>query len=789
MSDLDVYSSARAMADAVARKEISARELMELHLARIAETNPDVNAVVSLDEERARAGAAEADERQARGEELGPLHGLPHAYKDTHEVAGWRTTFGSPLRADHVPRRDELIVERIRRAGAVTIGKTNVPEWAAGSHTFNPVFGLTRNPYDLSRSAGGSSGGAAAALASGMVPLADGSDMGGSLRNPASFCNVVGLRPSVGRVPGWPAANGFDVTSVGGPMARSVEDLALLLSVVAGPSRRSPTSLETPGSAFAPPLRDTGLAGVRVALSVDLGGAITVDHAVADVVRAQAAVLEGAGAVVTDAHPVLHSADGAFRTLRAWVFHARFAALLEKRPDDFKESLRDNIRLGAVLTGADVARAYQQLSSIHDRMRAFFERYDVLAMPVSQVPPFSADVEYPADINGEQQATYLDWMRSAYLVTVTGCPAISVPAASRPRAGRSGCSSSGRSAARGGCWRSRTPSSSSPRSAGAGLTAVRWSPAALGGLVAPTPARQDRGGAGRPDPPRPEGDSVPDNELPAPITQALADADAALAALDAALAQLGDGDLHRAHRDGGWTVAQVVSHINMCALLWLGDMSRLAADPELRFFFREEVGHDLARLPAADDRARPAAARQHPAHAGDGGAPRERRRARAGGGDPRPGHDDCRGVDPADHRARVRPRPAGLRDHARPRVRARGGLMRAAVLTALETVELRSGPSPRPVPAGSWWRSSRRRCAAPTCTSTTAASTPRSPGCPATTSPGASRASARASTRRSSGRRSPSSRRCRAASAPTARPASWPTARGRSSSGCGPTAA
>jgi amidase len=428
MTDIDCYSSARTMARAVADKEISARELMDLHLKRIAEVNPDVNAIVSLDEERARAGAAEADQRTASGEPLGPLHGLPHAFKDTHEVAGWRTTYGSPLREDYVPKRDELIVERIRGAGAVVIGKTNVPEWAAGSHTFNPIVGTTRNPTDLTRSAGGSSGGAAAALASGMVPLADGSDMGGSLRNPASFNNVVGLRPSVGRVPSWPSTNGWELTSTGGPMARTVDDLAFLLSVIAGPSPRAPLSLEAPGATFAPPLRHTGLTGVRVALSVDLGGALTVDDAVADVVRAQAAVLEGDGAVVEDIHPVLHSADAAFRTLRAWVFHHRFHSLLDKRPDAFKASLRENILAGADLTGGDIARAYQQLTSIHDRMRSFFESYDVLALPVSQVPPFSADEEYPAEINGTPQETYLDWMRSAYLITVTGCPAISVPA-------------------------------------------------------------------------------------------------------------------------------------------------------------------------------------------------------------------------------------------------------------------------------------------------------------------------------------------------------------------------
>src|SRR5689334_21965274 len=251
---LTVESTARAMADAVRRREISARELLDLHLARIAERNPELNAIVSLDEERARAGAAAADEQTARGEATGPLHGLPFAFKDTHAVAGWRTTFGSPLFADFVPERDELIVERVRGAGVVVIGKTNVPEFAAGSHTFNKVFGTTLNPVDPTRSAGGSSGGAACALASGMVPLADGSDMGGSLRNPASFCGVVGLRPSLGRVPQWPHPNQWETTSVGGPLARNVGDLALLLSVVAGPDPRAPMALGDPGSEFAPPV-------------------------------------------------------------------------------------------------------------------------------------------------------------------------------------------------------------------------------------------------------------------------------------------------------------------------------------------------------------------------------------------------------------------------------------------------------------------------------------------------------------------------------------------------------
>lgn len=423
---ISVESTARDQADAVRRREISARELLELHLDRIGERNSELNAIVSLDEERTRAGAAAADEALASGAEVGALHGLPFAFKDTHGVEGWRTTYGSPLFADHVPEHDDLIVERVRRAGVVVIGKTNVPEFAAGSHTFNRVFGLTRNPVDPSRSAGGSSGGAACALASGMVPLADGSDMGGSLRNPASFCGVVGLRPSLGRVPEWPLYNQWETTSVGGPMARNVGDLALLLSVMAGPDPRAPQALGDPGATFAPPLNGS-LAGLRVALSTDLGGTIEVDAEVADIVASSASAFADAGASVADAHPLLAEADDTFRTLRAWHFQAKFGLMLAASPGEFKPSLADNIRAGESLTGADVARAYSQRTALSDRMREFFESYDVLVLPVSQVPPFPADQEYPTSINGRPMSSYLDWMRAAYFITVTGCPAISVP--------------------------------------------------------------------------------------------------------------------------------------------------------------------------------------------------------------------------------------------------------------------------------------------------------------------------------------------------------------------------
>lgn len=427
MTVLSVDSPARDQVAALRSRAVSARELLDLHLDRIAERNPHLNALVSVDEERARAGAAAADEAVAGGGEVGPLHGLPFAFKDTHEVAGWRTTYGSPIFADHVPDRDELIVERIRAAGAVTIGKTNVPELAAGSHTFNRVFGTTLNPVDPSRTAGGSSGGAACALAAGMVPLAEGSDMGGSLRNPASFCGVVGLRPSLGRVPAWPQANQWETTSVGGPMARDVRDLALLLSVLAGPDPRAPLALGDPGSAFANPAA-APLAGLRVALTVDVDGAFEVDHEVAGVVEAAGRRLAAAGARVRAAAPDLSLADETFRTLRAWHFQARYADLLAAHPDQVKPALADNIRAGEHLTGADVARAYEQRTALSETMRIFFEDHDVLLLPVSQVPPFPADQEFPTEVNGRPMETYLDWMRSAYLITVTGCPAISVPA-------------------------------------------------------------------------------------------------------------------------------------------------------------------------------------------------------------------------------------------------------------------------------------------------------------------------------------------------------------------------
>ncbi|MFI0150185.1 amidase [Streptomyces lydicus] len=431
MTDALHHLDATDLAARLRRREISAREVVQAHLDRIERVNPAVNAIVTLDAEGALAAAAEADARLVRGAEVPPLHGLPIAFKDTHLTRGMRTTFGSPLFADHVPDEDDVVVDRLQRAGAIRLGKTNVPEFAAGSHTFNRVFGTTRNPYDPTRSAGGSSGGAAAALAAGLQPLADGSDMGGSLRNPASFCNVVGLRPTPGRVPPQPGGDLWETLAVPGPMGRTVADTALLLSAMAGPDPRCPLSLETPGAAFRVPL-DRELRGLRVAWTPDLGGLAPADPDVLAVLESQLRVLEELGWRVDTACPDLTGADETFRTLRAHSFDLAFGGLLDADREALKPSLARNVEEGRRLTTADLVTATATRSRLHLETLDFFSRYDLLLAPVSQVTPFDAELEYPQEVAGRPTKTYLDWMRSAYLISVLGVPALSVPAGFTP---------------------------------------------------------------------------------------------------------------------------------------------------------------------------------------------------------------------------------------------------------------------------------------------------------------------------------------------------------------------
>ncbi len=412
------------MARLLRRKEISARELLKAHLKQIARLNPHVNAIVTLVEDQARKRAAELDEEAAHGRFAGPLHGLPVAHKDITETKGIRTTFGSPIFRDYVPARNEIIIERMQQAGAVTIGKTNTPEFGAGSQTFNTIFGATRNPWDLSKTSGGSSGGAAAALACGMLSIADGSDVGGSLRNPASFCSVVGFRPSPGRVPSWTA--GWNPLGVVGPMARTVEDIALMLSAIAGPDVQAPLSTPQAGSIFASSL-DRDPKGLRIAWCETLGG-LPFDPRVRAVFDAQRSKFEALGCVVEDAEPDFSGADESFRVLRALLFYQGLGSLLHSHRDQMKATVIQELERGARLTGPEIAEAETKRSELFARFGRFMQACDFLVLPTVQVPPFDLTQEYVAEIDGVPMRSYIDWMGSCYFVTMTALPAISVPA-------------------------------------------------------------------------------------------------------------------------------------------------------------------------------------------------------------------------------------------------------------------------------------------------------------------------------------------------------------------------
>jgi amidase len=420
------FLSAVEMARLIRARKLSARELLAEHLKQIERVNPKVNAIVTLVPDLANAAAAQADEMQARKEKLGPLHGLPVAHKDLMETRGIRTTWGSPLYKDFVPEEDDLVVERMRHAGAITIGKTNTPEFGAGSQTFNTVFGATRNPYDLTKTCGGSSGGAAVALACGLTPVASGSDMGGSLRNPAAFCNVVGFRPSIGRVPDPKASFAWSTLSTSGCLGRSVADLALALSTIAGPDPRAPLSIPEAGDLFARPL-ERSFRGVRVAWFKDLNGS-PFDPRVRSIIDGHRATFETLGCIVEQAEPDFAPAETAFRVLRAWNSANTYAERFHQHPDAFKDTLKQEIEAGLRLTGIEVAHAETAHGLMWRRFQVFLEKYDYFILPTTQVPPFSLDTPYPTEIAGVKFASYIDWMKSCWYISATGNPAASVPA-------------------------------------------------------------------------------------------------------------------------------------------------------------------------------------------------------------------------------------------------------------------------------------------------------------------------------------------------------------------------
>ena len=419
------FLTASELVQKIKAREISAVEVLQAHLEQIERVNPHVNAIVTLLPERATQAARAIDDRLGRGEDPGPLCGLPVAHKDLVVTEGIRTTFGSPIYRDFVPDEDALIVERLRAAGAVTIGKTNTPEFGAGSQTFNEVFGETHNPYDLTKTCGGSSGGAAVSLACGMLPIADGSDTGGSLRNPAAFCNVVGFRPSPGRVPVWPNELGWFPISVQGPMARTVEDVALMLSAIAGPDPRDPISIPATGDSFRQPLerdfRDT-----RIAWSADFGG-LPMHRHVTQVMEPQIQTFKELGCQVALGQPDFSDADEIFQVLRAWAFELKFTPLIEKHREQIKDTIIWNAEFGQALTGPQISRAENLRTQLFQRVVKFMETHEFMIFPVTQVPPFDLQQRYIEEIDGVKMQTYIDWMKSCYFVTVTGLPAISVP--------------------------------------------------------------------------------------------------------------------------------------------------------------------------------------------------------------------------------------------------------------------------------------------------------------------------------------------------------------------------
>jgi amidase len=419
------FLSAVEMTQLIRRKKLSAREVMAAHLKQIERVNPQVNAIVTLTAEQATEGARRADEAQARGAALGPLHGLPVVHKDLVDTAGVRTTYGSRIFKDHVPQSDAIIVERIAKAGAISVGKSNTPEFGAGSQTFNEVFGATRNPYDLTKTCGGSSGGAAVSVACGMVPIADGSDSGGSLRNPAAFCSVVGIRPAPGRVATPAEGNAWSTLAVEGPMARTVADVALLLSAIAGPDSRCPISISEPGSRFAGNLARS-FKGVRIAWFRDMGG-IPFDPRILQAVHSQRKVFEDLGCVVEEAEPDWTGALEGYDILRAWGYATSQAENVRLHRDLVKDTILWEVERGSKLSSADISHALALRSEAWDHMRVFQEKYEYFIAPTTQVLPFDISQPNPTEIHGVKMSTYIEWMKSCMLISALENPAISAP--------------------------------------------------------------------------------------------------------------------------------------------------------------------------------------------------------------------------------------------------------------------------------------------------------------------------------------------------------------------------
>ena len=416
--------SATELRRRIAAREVTVVESVEACLERVTQLNPTLNAIVTLNS-HALDDAAQLDRRIKKGDDPGPLCGLTVGIKDVTPVAGLRTTFGSPIYADYVPKEDALVVRRLREAGAIVLGKTNCPEFAAGANTFNDVFGRTRNPWDTTKSAGGSTGGGAAALATGMIALAEGTDLGGSLRIPAAFCGVTGLRPSVGLVPTHPTDWVWDTLQVTGPMARTAEDVALMLQSIAGPDERSPFAQPMDGRDFVRGAR-APRKNVRVAYCAEIAG-ISVDPMVERVCREAAFALAGKGISVEEIHLDLSAARPAFLSLRGLWFVSQMFSRLDKQ-DRFGPNVGNNVRSGLEVTSREIAAAETYRADLWHRFRQFFNEYDHLLTPCVAVPPFPVEQNYPDTIAGKPMETYIDWIAPTFVLSLTGMPVACAPA-------------------------------------------------------------------------------------------------------------------------------------------------------------------------------------------------------------------------------------------------------------------------------------------------------------------------------------------------------------------------
>jgi amidase len=417
------FTDAADLVALYARREASPLEALDACLERIDAVDGILNAYVTVDREGARAAAVKAGDAAVSG----PLHGVPVGIKDLTETAGMRTTYGSTIYAGNVPDADALLVERLRSAGAIILGKTNTPEFGAGANTFNEVFGATRNPWDPALTCGGSSGGSAAALAAGMSPLCEGSDLGGSLRTPASFCGVVGFRTTAGLVPSWPDSLPFDGLAVTGPMSRSVSDCALMLSVIAGPDDRAPLSYDVDLSAFGDAVREPSVDGWRVAFTPDLDGLLPVDPEVASICEEAVRTLGRLGARTEHASPDFGDLPAIVRTTRGLSMVVHHEDHLRDHGDALQAGLRGNIQQGLTLTPTEIADGLRRRAALWEQVRTFMAGRELLCLPTAPVVPFPVEQRYPTEIAGRTMENYIEWLSLTYAITVTGLPVLSLP--------------------------------------------------------------------------------------------------------------------------------------------------------------------------------------------------------------------------------------------------------------------------------------------------------------------------------------------------------------------------